>query len=412
MTAVVLGSIALRSGLLLSLQGILLILILGSIVFYLACIAFTWDFFRKAPVNTHQNRKHPVDNQPVDDRANLVANPVANQVSILVPICGLDAGAWENWTSLCHQQCDRYEILFGVVDFNDPAVLLLYELQKAYPDRVRIFPGLTPRGANHKDSTLSYLLEQAQYDWLILADSDIRVAPDYIQTVVSPLLNGQVGMITCAFIARSPQHLGAAIASLGRCCDFIPSALIARAMDGGLRFAIGMTMALHRSTLEAAGGLHLNRIGSDYNLGKRVAAAGYRVELSHLIMESDTGRERLRDVYQRELRWSRTIRFNRGSIYYTIAFCYGPIYCLPLLLLQGYHDWVIIVSIATLTLRYGQAAIAILSMGAPKLLSWLWVLPLRDGLSFIVWLVGCFGRQVFWRGRKLQIQEDGLIHEI
>ncbi|MBD2327173.1 glycosyltransferase [Alkalinema sp. FACHB-956] len=392
---VTLGSVPLETLVVLGLQAILLLLILGSIVFYLACIAVTWNFFRKAASNS----SHHVDS-------------VANQVSILVPICGLDAGAWENWTSLCHQQCDRYEILFGAVDSDDPAVPLLYELQKHYPDRVRIFTGLTPRGVNHKDSTLSYLLEQAQYDWLILADSDIQVAPDYIQTVISPLINGQIGMITCAFIARSPQHLGSAIASLGRCCDFIPSALIARAMDGGLRFAIGMTMALHRSTLEAAGGLHLNRIGSDYNLGKRVAAAGYRVELSHLIMESDTGNEPLQAVYQRELRWSRTIRFNRGNIYYTIAFCYGIVYCIPLLLLSGSPHWGIIVSIATLILRYGQAAIAMLSMGAPRLLPWLWVLPLRDCMSFGIWLAGCFGQQVFWRGRKLQIRKDGLISEL
>jgi ceramide glucosyltransferase len=372
------------------LKGILLLLILASNGFYLACIWFTLKFFRNpAPID----RSLPTD------------------VSILVPICGLDAGAWENWASLCHQRCDRYEILFGVVDPLDPAIPLLQKLQATYPDRVRLLTGLTPRGANHKDSTLSYLVEAAEYDWLILADSDIRVAPDYIQTVINPLMNGRIGMITCAFIARNPGYVGSAIASLGRCCDFIPSALIARAMDGGLKFAIGMTMALHRSTLEAAGGLHLNRIGSDYNLGKRVAAAGYRVELSHLIMESDTGRETIAQVYQRELRWSRTIRFNRGVIYYTMFFCYGIVFSMILLAVH-FNSLSIIAVLITVSVRYLQAAIAIGQMSAFQLFRWLWLLPLREILSFWIWLVGCFGQRVFWRGRHLRIYEDGLIREV
>ncbi|MEB3292080.1 MAG: glycosyltransferase [Synechococcales bacterium] len=372
-------------------QGIVLFLILSAQAFYLACIWQTLRFFR----------------QPQPRSAMMPSD-----VSILVPICGLDEGAWENWTSLCHQQCDRYEILFGVVDPCDPAVPILQKLHSTYPDRVRLFTGLTPRGVNHKDSTLSYLVEAAQYDWLILADSDIRVEPDYIQTVISPLLNGDIGMITCAFIARNPDYWGSAIASLGRCCDFIPSALIARAMDGGLRFAIGMTMALHRVTLEAAGGLHLNRIGSDYNLGKRVAAAGYQVELSRLIMESDTGRESLSQVYQRELRWSRTIRFNRGAIYYTMVFCYGLFFALSLLLVNKFNSLSAIVFVLTISMRYVQAGIAIWYMSAFRLVKWLWLLPFRDILSFWIWLMGCFGNQVFWRGRRLRIKGDGLIREV
>lgn len=373
-----------------ALIGLLALLVVGANIFYLACIWFTLQFFR-------QSRPMTV--------------PIVQDVSILVPICGLDEGAWDNWLSLCQQACDRYEVLFGVVDPQDPAVPVLQHLQAKFSDRVRVLTGLTPRGANHKDSTLSYLLEVAQFDWLILADSDIRVAPDYIQTVVGPLVNGKVDMITCAFIARSPQYFWAAIASLGRCCDFIPSALIARSLDGGLRFAIGMTMALHRSTLEAAGGLHLNRIGSDYNLGKRVAQAGYRVELSHLIMESDTGRETAHQLYQRELRWSRTIRFNRGMVYYTLIVCYGSLLTVPLLAIAADRPWVMGLCLVTWLIRYSQATIAILAMDALGLLRWLWALPIRDTVSLVVWGMGCLGRRVLWRGRHLTIRGDGLIHE-
>ncbi|NDJ16366.1 glycosyltransferase [Myxacorys almedinensis] len=370
-------------------QIVLSVLIFGSIAFYLACAWFTYQFFSSITPSVSET------DEPV---------------SILVPICGLDEGALENWTSLCEQDYPSYEVLFGVVDTTDPAIPTLRKLEKTYPDRVRVMIDLPPRGINHKDSTLSYLLEKAQFETLIFADSDICVTAQYIRTVTAPL--SQVDVVTCAYIAHNPKFLGAALASLGRCCDFIPSAFIARAMDGGLKFAIGVTIATRKPTLEGFGGLQLNRIGSDYNLGKRAAQAGYQVELSELVLESDTGRETIGQLVERELRWARTIRFNRGLIYYTMMFCYGTVLCLPLLLISGFAPWAIALTGLTLGIRYGQAAIAVLMMNSPLLLRWFWALPLRDGLSFAIWAMGAFGRQVQWRGRRLTIAGDGLIQPL
>ncbi|MCY7273758.1 MAG: glycosyltransferase, partial [Phormidesmis sp. CAN_BIN44] len=347
-----------------SLAIALSILIVGSIVFYAACLWFTRHFFAVPPS---------------------IEEFSTEGVSILVPVCGLDEGAWNNWVAFCKQDYDTYEVLFGVVEPTDPAVPVLKKLVDLFPDRARLLTGLLPRGINHKDSTLSYLLESARHEVIIFADSDIRVSSDYIQTVTEPLANPNVGLVTCAFVGHDPQFLGAALASIGRCCDFIPSALIARAMDGGLRFAIGATIATRKSRLADFGGLHLDRIGSDYNLGKRAASAGYQVELSHYILESDTGRESIGQLVKRELRWARTIRFNRGWVYYTMVFCYGTVYCLPLLLIAGFADWAIGLTFATFTIRYTQAWVAAVNLNCSNLLRWFWVLPLRDVLSFGVW---------------------------
>jgi ceramide glucosyltransferase len=370
------------------LEILLTIPVLGSIVFYLACAYFTLKFFSKS--NSIASSEDPV--------------------SVLVPICGLDEGAFENWSSLCTQDYPTYEVLFGVVDEADPAVPVLYQLKEAYSDRVQVFVGLPPRGINFKDSTLSYLLEQTQYETLIFADSDIRVAPDYIRTVTAPL--NRVDVITCGYIAHHPQSLTSAIASLGRCCDFIPSTLIARTLDRGLKFAIGVTISTRKSTLANFGGLKLNRIGSDYNLGKRASHAGYTVELSHLVLESDTGKESLWNLFQRELRWSRTIRFNRGAIYYSMIFCYGTVLSLLLLSVSKFATWAVVLTGIVYVTRYTQAAIAAFSMNATGLLRWLWVLPFRDALSLGIWAIGGFGREAYWRGRKLRIEGDGIIQQI
>lgn len=371
-------------------ETLLVLAIVGSIVFYFACAWFTDQFFSVTPE---------------------IDRSIHESVSILVPICGLDAGALENWSSLCVQNYLSYEVLFGVVDPDDPAIPILNQLEKQH-DHVHVFVDLPPRGINHKDSTLTYLLEKTQSELLIFVDSDIRVEPDYIHQVITPLINDHVDVLTCAYVAHNPQFFTAVLASLGRCCDFIPSALIARTLDRGLRFAVGTTIATRKTTLENFGGLQLNRIGSDYNLGKRAAAAGYRVELSHLVLESDTGQETLQELFQRELRWSRTIRFNRGAIYYSMIFCYGTVLCLPLLVLSKFAFWAIALTVLTYGIRYGQAAIAAIAIDSPNLLRWFWALPIRDLLSFVVWIMGGFGNEAYWRGRRLRIEGDGLIQPI
>jgi ceramide glucosyltransferase len=380
------------------LSSVLGLLVSGGICFYLACAFFTHQFFRGRSTETSDR-----------DWAGGDRNNPPPAISVLVPVCGLDAGAWENWSSLCEQDYPNYDVLFGVVDPSDPAVPTLEALATNYPDKVRVFTGLEPRGINYKDSSLSYLLEETTHETIVFVDSDIRVPPNYLHRVTAPLEDEKVGMVTCAYIGYHPQSLGAAIASFGRCFDFIPSLLIARAMDGGLRCAIGTTIATRRAALNHYGGLHLNRIGSDYNIGKRAAQAGYIVELSHYVLESDTGTEGIGDVYQRELRWARTIRFNRGAQYYSMIFCYGIVFCVPLLLVSGFAPWAIALSVATLLIRYVQVYISIRSLNAPKLLPWLWALPLRDLLSFAVWAIGAYGQSVYWRGRRLKVSGDGLI---
>lgn len=313
------------------LEILLITLTLGSTVFYLSGAILTYRFFTK--IESNEKLLPTNSNQPI---------------SLLVPVRGIDPGAWENLLSLCNQNYPDYEILFGVTEINDPAIPLLEKLAAEFPGKVKLFTGLQPRGINHKDSNLSYLLEKANHEIIVFADSDIRVESDYLHTVTTPLEDGKTGLVTCAFIGHNPQSVGAALASLGRCVDFIPSVLIARWLDGGLRFAVGATMATRKSILDSIGGLHLSRIGSDYNLGKRTALSGYQVKLSPYILESDTGFEGIDSVFQRELRWARTIRYNRGSVYYAMIFCYGSWFSLPLIILSNFSGWAIALGVVAL----------------------------------------------------------------
>jgi ceramide glucosyltransferase len=377
-------------------EVMLIIAILGSLFFYCACALATIGFWR-SPKASRSPQVSPN------------SSPKQEPLSLLVPACGVDEGAWANWSAFCEQDYPEYEVLFGVVEAQDPAVPVLERLREVYPDRVRLFVGLPPRGPNYKDSSLTYLLEEARHDWIVFADSDIEVDRDYLTTVTAPLADRRVGMVTCCFIGYRPKHLGAAAASLNRAVDFIPSLLLSRILDKGLKCAVGATIATRREALTDYGGLLVNRIGSDHHIGQRAAAAGYRVELSRLVLESDTGDEPLASVYNRELRWSRTIRSHRGAQYYSMIFCFGTSLCWPLLLLSGGATWAIGLTLLTHLIRYNQILICLKVLKAPKLTRWIWIMPLRDLMSVLIWLQGCYGRRVWWRGRLLRISRHGVI---
>lgn len=333
-------------------------------------------------------------------------------VTILVPVCGLDPGAWENWLSLCRQNYANYNVLFGVRELSDPAVPLLKQLVQTYPYLARWYHCPEILGVNYKVSNLLQLRQYANGEIIVQVDSDIRVTPDYLETLIAPFQNPKLGVVTCGYFDHHPRGLGAALAAMGRCFDFIPSILIARMLDGGLKFAIGPTIAVraHVLTQTRATELAKNRIGDDYRLGYEAAAAGYGVELSTYVLQNDCSEDSLVTVFQREVRWSRGIRFNRGAQYYGIGLTFGTVYSLGLVLVSG-ELWAVAVFFAVWGIRVFQARVCCQAMNAKELWVWVWVLPLRDGLSFGIWLLGCFGQKVYWRGRALKLKRGGYLVE-
>ena len=376
-----------------ALQLVLLILIAGAVVYYILCAIATARFY------TTPKPERGANYQPV---------------SVLIPVCGVDDDSRKNWESFCEQDYENYEVLFGVMNPKDPAVPILKEVVEKFPDRAQLIFCLEVRGLNHQVSNFMHLLEAAQHEIVIFTDSDIYVQPHYLRTVTPPLADPSIGLVTCGYLAHAPEFPIPAIASLGRCTDNMPSVLLARCLQGGnLWFAFGATMAIRKSVLAQAGGLQsiVNRIGSDYQIGNMVLNAGYRIELSPYITETDGGRQSFPQLFQRELRWARTIRYLEGPLYYGNMFTCGTVYCIPLLLLSGVQPWAVIVSLAIITVRIVQALVAIYCMGCPKLVRWLWALPLRDLLSFIIFIGGAFGNSIYWRGRRLQLGMGGTLKE-
>jgi ceramide glucosyltransferase len=371
----------------------LLLLISGSLLFYIWSAICTFRFFSNKQISSQVTAAEPV--------------------SILIPVCGIDENAEENWARFCQQNYEQYEVIFGVMNPDDPAVPIVKDIVTQYPDRAKLLLCTEVYGINHQVSNLIHLVHAAKSEIIIFADSDMQVCPNYLRQVTAPLADPTIGVVTCAYIGYTPESLGAAIAAMGRCFDFIPSALVALSLDGQLQFAFGPTIVTRKSVLNAFGGLQqiVNRIGSDYHIGHLATRAGYRVQLSTYLLNNHAPHDKLGQVYRRELRWARTIRFNRGAQYYGLAFTYGTIYAPLLLLLTGFQPWAIAVCLITWGVRLLEVLVAIQYMGCTQLRHWLWALPIREVMSFVIYLGSCFGQKVFWRGRNLRVDVGGVLSE-
>ena len=130
--------------------------------------------------------------------------PVPQPVTVLKPLCGDEPRLEENLVTLCEQSYPEYQLLFGVRDPLDPAIAVVERLKRRYPKReIQLVVDPRLHGRNFKVSNLINMESSARHPWLVLADSDVAVATDYLKRVNAPLAGLAVGIVTCLYHRRS-----------------------------------------------------------------------------------------------------------------------------------------------------------------------------------------------------------------
>jgi ceramide glucosyltransferase len=329
-------------------------------------------------------------------------------VSILKPVRGLDFEARENFISHLEQDYPDFEVLFGVTDADEPAVPLIRELQRTYgSSRVRLV--IAPHEAlNPKAGLLDALAQRARHDVLVLTDSDVRLPPDGVARAVAPLADPAVGLVTLLYRGDRVLSLAAAFEALGMEAEFLPGALVGKQI---LKrpFALGPGNAVRRDALEAIGGFGAvaGYLADDYQLGFQIGATGRRVEIGNVVISAVLGPTSLRTWWRREVRWARTIRMNRRKHYPGLQVTWSTPTALFAAVIFGW--WPALV--ASLALRWFVGWQMTGWMGDRALRRWLWLLPLRDLLTPLIWGAGLIGQQVSWRGRTFRVAKDGRLYE-
>jgi ceramide glucosyltransferase len=336
----------------------------------------------------------------------------AKAVSILKPLRGTDPEMYESFRSHCLQDYPEYEIIFGVSDANDPAIQLVQQLKAEFPQRpIRLMVCPERLGSNTKVSNLAQMARQARHEYIIVNDSDIRVEPDYLRGVLAPLTDPKVGLVTCLYRGIANATLGSRLESLGISTDFCAGVLVAQTVENGIRFGLGSTLAFRRRDLQAIGGFEVlvEYLADDYQIGCRIAALGLKVKLSDVVVDTFLPCYTLRGFFDHQLRWARTVRDSRFWGYVGLGLTFGLPWALLALIFCHGAAWAWALLAWTAVMRFAVAIVfgkyVLKDRQAMRSFA---LIPVRDLVAMLVWIVSFAGHRIVWRGDHFSLQNGKL----
>ena len=344
-------------------------------------------------------------------RSPRVAMSDAPPVTVLKPLCGAEHAMYECLRSFCEQDYPRFQIVFGVSDSDDPAIAVVRRLQREFPGRdLKLAIDGRQHGSSPKVSNLINMMALARHDYLVIADSDVRVTRGYLAKVVAPLLDPRVGIVTCSYRGWPRAGLWSLLGCLFINEWFTPSVRVA-AMAGSHSFAFGATIAIRRQVLASIGGFEAiaNQLADDYRLGELTRRMGLRTVLSEVVVETCVDERNLGQLLRHELRWLRTIRAVRPVGHALSFVTFGvPVAAIGSLLAAG-----ALPALAMLGITAAARLMLHSTVRKPgSALSHLLILPLRDTLNFALWGWSFATSRVRWRDGHFQVTSDGSVQPV
>jgi ceramide glucosyltransferase len=338
--------------------------------------------------------------------------PFTPPVSILKPIRGLDPDAYENFASFCRQDYPEYEILFCVGSSEDPVLALVERLRSEFPEiPIRIILHNGSRATNDKVAKLARLTSEARHEVLVINDSDVRVRPDYLRSIVAPLAHDEVGAVTCFYVSTGEKTFAEHLQTVGMISDFYPGILVARELDG-VKFALGPTIATTRARLKEFGGYASleNRPADDLLVGRLIAEQGHLVELLPYTILTVPDYHSMSDLWAKRLRWLVVMRhmrpwghlglvFTQGLAWAIVAVVIRPTAQTALAYLGGYA-----MLRMAMTWEVGRRG-----LNEPGIWGKMLLVPIWDAVAFSLWVASFFRSQVRWRNADYRIVEGQLV---
>jgi ceramide glucosyltransferase len=297
-------------------------------------------------------------------------------------------------------------LILGVQDEADPAIAIVEALRRAYP-QVDATLVISPRthGTNRKIANLINMFPSASHDVLLISDSDMHVAPDYLRRVVDVLEQPGTGLVTTIYTGLPAG--GGLIAQLGSAYInqiFASGALMSRYL--GRQDCLGATMALTRATLSRVGGFAglSPFVADDAVLGRRVRALGLHIRLAPTVPATTVSETGLGALFRHELRWARTIRAMAPVGFVLSALQYPVFWAAAAVGLTAGQDWAWALLAACCVVRGATGRGIEHALGAAPT-SFI-LAPARDLLSIAVMGAAFFDDEVAWRGQVLSTAPD------
>lgn len=375
-------------------RAALLVMAAAPLAYYVVAIVAALRFFRRERVRRTAEFAPPV--------------------SLLKPVHGVDFASRINFASFCRQDYPEYEILFCVNDLEDPAVPLIRQAMKDFPELpIRILSNAPKIGSNQKVNNLILLAQEARHEIIVQSDGDVRVSPDYLKNVVAEFADPAVGVVSCFYRGIAERNFWAEVEAVGAASDFFAGALVAN-LPGKVTFALGASVATTKTWLAKIGGYEAlaDLLADDYEIGNRVHKAGGKVLLSREAVWTMYPAQTLKSFWEHQVRWARTVRMVRPASFFGLVVTHG----LP---------WCILAAVAAPTVFVGAGflgaylvqrllmawVVGVWGVGDEVLSEKLWLVPVRDAIYFAVWVAGFASNRVKWGGVEFAI-ESGKMREV
>jgi ceramide glucosyltransferase len=363
-------------------------------IYYLIVLYSAWAYFRRAP------------------KAGVRGTAFTPPVSNLKPIRGLDPGAYENFASFCRQDYPEYEIIFCVDGRDDPVLPVIEKLIRDFPERrIRVLFGSGRIASNDKVAKLARMASEAAHEVVVVSDSDVRVQPDYLRSVVAPLADPNVGAVTCFYVPADERTFADSLQAMGMFSDFYAGILVAWQLDG-VKFALGPTIATTRTRLAEFGGYESleNRPADDLLVGRLIAEQGHQVELLRYTVLAVADYGSMRDLIHKRLRWIVVMRHMRPWGHLGLLLTQGLPWSLAAI---AVHPSVAVAAgyLGTyMALRCGMTwTIGAWGLKQPGLWKKMPAIPLWDALAFFIWLTSFGRRSIRWRGSDYLLRDGRLV---
>jgi ceramide glucosyltransferase len=335
------------------------------------------------------------------------------EVTLLIPVCGVEGEGISHFRRFVSLSWPKYQVVFTVLDPQDPAVPLLHQIQSTEQCHVEVQVGGSSDGQNLKIRNLQNAFSQVANDFIIICDADIKPEPDFIGRMICPLLESTVtGLVHSLYRSTNESHPANSWENVWVNCDFWVQGLLGDRLKG-TDFAFGAAMAFHRKTLLEMGGLAVLKdyLADDYQLGNRIAKLGKRIVFSSQFVTLETSTQTWVQTWKHLLRWTRTIRVcqpggHLGSIITNVT-----VFSLLALIAHPLFFW-----------PWSAGALAFRVVAANQCRNWIldssgfwnrWYLILfKDLAQGLLWFIAFRNGDIEWRGMKFRLSVDGKLEQV
>jgi ceramide glucosyltransferase len=343
-------------------------------------------------------------------------------VTLLKPLKGAEAATHDCLRSWFAQDyTGRVQILFAVAEQADPVCEIVRALQQEFKNADASLIVCGPlQGTNAKVSKLMQIEPLAKHDWLIISDADVLVPADFLTNCLETFRSSEpvgsaksCGLLNCFYRLANPTTLAMQWEAICINADFWSQVLQARSLKD-IDFALGAVMVTDKNRLKSVGGFTAlaNHLADDYELGHRIARLGNRIELSTLVVDCFASPMDWRKAWTHQLRWARTIRVCQPVPYFFSILSNPTLWPVAWFLAHpGIFSGGFLVGSGILRV-IGALDLQQRLTRSKKHFAYWWLIPLKDLLQALLWLLAFVGNRIEWRGQRLQLRRDGTLEKI